>query len=41
VLVEEESAESSAPAAPPEEPVDDKLELLKKTFDATESLFGS
>lgn len=41
VLVEEESPESSAPAAPPEEPVDDKLELLKKTFDATESLFGS
>lgn len=41
LLVEEESPDSATVAAPAEEPVDDKLELLKKTFDATESLFGS
>ncbi|MGB9665975.1 MAG: DNA polymerase III subunit gamma/tau [Candidatus Cryosericum sp.] len=40
-LVEEGTAESSAQDVPAEAPTDEKLELLKKTFDATESLFGS
>jgi len=40
-LVEEGSSEPGGQDAPAEAPVDDKLELLKKTFDATESLFDS
>jgi DNA polymerase III subunit gamma/tau len=40
-LVEEGSQESAEQETAAEVPVDDKLELLKKTFDATESLFGS
>jgi len=40
-LVEEGSQEPARQETVAEVPVDDKLELLKKTFDATESLFGS
>ena len=40
-LVEEGSADLVRAETATEVPVDDKLELLKKTFDATESLFGS
>jgi DNA polymerase III gamma/tau subunit len=40
-LVEEGSQEPAEKETTAEVPVDDKLELLKKTFDATESLFGS
>ncbi|MCE5192318.1 DNA polymerase III subunit gamma/tau [bacterium] len=40
-LVEEGSSEPGGQDAPAEAPADDKLELLKKTFDATESLFDS
>jgi DNA polymerase-3 subunit gamma/tau len=40
-LVEEGSQESAEQEPAAEAPLDDKLELLKKTFDATESLFGS
>lgn len=40
-LVEEGSSEPATQDAPVQAPVDDKLELLKKTFDATESLFDS
>lgn len=40
-LVEEGSQDPVRQEAVAEVPVDDKLELLKKTFDATESLFGS
>ncbi|MHB8106755.1 MAG: DNA polymerase III subunit gamma/tau [Candidatus Cryosericum sp.] len=40
-LVEEGSQEPVRQESMAEAPVDDKLELLKKTFDATESLFGS
>ena len=40
-LVEEGSAESVDQETAAEVPMDDKLELLKKTFDATESLFDS
>jgi DNA polymerase-3 subunit gamma/tau len=40
-LVEEGSQEPARQETVTEVPVDDKLELLKKTFDATESLFDS
>jgi DNA polymerase-3 subunit gamma/tau len=40
-LAEEGSPEPGRQETVTEAPVDDKLELLKKTFDATESLFGS
>jgi DNA polymerase-3 subunit gamma/tau len=40
-LVEEGSQEPAQQEPVAEVPVDDKLELLKKTFDATESLFDS
>jgi hypothetical protein len=40
-LVEEGSQEPVQQEIVTEVQVDDKLELLKKTFDATESLFGS
>jgi hypothetical protein len=40
-LAEEGSPEPERQETVTEAPVDDKLELLKKTFDATESLFGS
>jgi len=40
-LVEEGSQDDTAQSPSPEAVADDKLELLKKTFDATESLFGS
>ncbi len=41
ILAEKDSPEAEAVAPVEESHVDDKLELLKKTFDATESLFGS
>ncbi|HWQ21414.1 MAG TPA: DNA polymerase III subunit gamma/tau [Clostridia bacterium] len=40
-LVDEGSQQAVREETVTEAPVDDKLELLKKTFDATESLFGS
>jgi DNA polymerase III subunit gamma/tau len=40
-LVEQGSQDQAPQSDSPESVADDKLELLKKTFDATESLFGS
>ncbi len=40
-LIEEGTQDQAPGSSPSESAADDKLELLKKTFDATESLFGS
>jgi DNA polymerase III subunit gamma/tau len=40
-LMEQGSQDETPQSPSPESVADDKLELLKKTFDATESLFGS